>query len=367
MSASPQVRKAQLADLTALLQLEQDCFDGDRLSRRSFQNFLKPGSHDCWVLTSQESVIGYALVLYRSGTNLARLYSIALHPDFQGKGLATRLLDEAEQAVAAHECVYLRLEVKVSNQAALKLYEKRGYKKLNRIEGYYEDGQDAFRMEKRLQANALKTMQPKPYYEQTTEFTCGPATLMMALKTLQPSYDMNRAEELQIWREATTIFMTSGHGGCSPHGLALSAWRRGLKAHLYINRPGAPFLDGVRDDEKKAVIELVHEDFMRQIATTDIEISVQSLAAEQLHAMIQSGKPVLALISTWRLNRNKAPHWVYLAAADDEFVYINDPDQDDHPHLTQTDFQQIPMSKKLFAEMSRFGQKKLRALLVLSL
>jgi hypothetical protein len=25
---------------------------------------------------------------------------------------------------------------------------------------------------------------------------------------------MNRREELQIWRESTTIFMTAGHGGC---------------------------------------------------------------------------------------------------------------------------------------------------------
>ncbi|BBP42543.1 ribosomal protein S18-alanine N-acetyltransferase [Thiosulfativibrio zosterae] len=366
MIKASQLRKAEPDDLKALLVLENSCFSGDKLSRRSFQNFLKPGSHDIWVLSQAEILVGYALVLYRSGTNLARLYSIAVHPDFQGQGFSRQLLRTAEQAVVERQCVYLRLEVKVSNQAALSLYEKSGYKKLSRIVEYYEDGQDAFRMEKRLMTQALKTAQPKPYYEQTTEFSCGPASLMMALQTLNHRYDMNRAEELQIWREATTIFMTSGHGGCSPHGLALSAWRRGLKVHLYINTPDVPFMDGVRDNEKKQVIELVHEEFMRQISETDIEVSVQSLEAEQLESILQQGLPILALISTWRLNRNKAPHWVYLAASDEGFVYINDPDQDDHPHLTQTDFQQIPISKKQFTEMARFGQKKLRALLVLS-
>lgn len=361
------LRSAAPGDLKALLALEQLCFSGDRLSRRSFINFLKPNaSHDCWVLALDADIIGYVLVLYRSGTNLARLYSIAIHPDWQGQGWSQKLLKQAEQVAADKQCVYLRLEVKVDNVAALKLYEKNGYKTLSRIAEYYEDGTDAFRMEKRLHASALKSTQPKPYYEQTTEFTCGPASLMMALKTLDPNYEMTRAEELQIWREATTIFMTSGHGGCSPHGLALSAWRRGMNVQLYINQPGAPFVDGVRDEEKKAVIEQVYDDFMAQIADTDIAVSVQDLEAEQLDAILQPGKVVLALISTWRLNRNKAPHWVYVAAADDEFVYVNDPDQDDHPHLTQTDFQQIPMHRKMFREMARFGQKKLRALLVIS-
>jgi ribosomal-protein-alanine acetyltransferase len=360
------IRPAIPKDLDALLRLEQVCFTEDHLSRRSFVNLLKPGPHSCLVLEQAGELLGYVLMLYRTGTQLARLYSIAVHPQQQGKGFAKLLLESAENEAEERQCVYLRLEVKVTNQAALKLYEQRGYKHLNRIPQYYEDGEDAFRMEKRLVAKALKTMPPKPYYEQTTDFTCGPSSLMMALKTLKPDYEMSRPEELQIWREATTIFMTSGHGGCSPHGLALSAWRRGLKVHLYTNIEGVPFVDGVRDEHKKAVIELVHNDFIRQIAETDIALSVKQLEAQDLMDILGQGLPVLALISTWRLNRNKAPHWVYVTAADEGFVYINDPDHNDQPHLSQTDFQQIPITRKMFMEMARFGQQKLRAILVLS-
>jgi len=37
------------------------------------------------------------------------------------------------------------------------------------------------------------------------------------------AYQPSREEEINLWREATTIFMTSGHGGCHPIGLALAA------------------------------------------------------------------------------------------------------------------------------------------------
>ena len=49
---------------------------------------------------------------------------------------------------------------------------------------------------------------------------------MMAMTALDPSRTMDANDEIRIWREATTVFMTSGHGGCGPYGLALAAHRR---------------------------------------------------------------------------------------------------------------------------------------------
>lgn len=351
------LRKGEPGDLEVLFAIEKRCFDTDRLSKRSFRHFLKPGSHDLIVLQEDNNLVGYVLTLFRSGTNLARMYSIAVAPELQGKGYAHRLIKAAEVSAAEKYCVFIRLEVNVANTVARQLYEKHDYHVIERLDEYYEDGSDAFRMEKRLHALATDTSKPKPFYEQTTDFTCGPAALMMAIKTLQPDYLMTVHEELQIWREATTIFMTSGHGGCSPHGLALSAWHRGLNATLHINLDGAPFLDSVRDEKKKAVIQLVHQDFLEQIAKTDVTVHTHNLSASELDAILDSGNPVLALISTWHLNRNKAPHWVYVAASDEEFVYINDPDLDNDPYYSQTDFIQIPIRKKIFRDMARFGQK----------
>ena len=79
---------------------------------------------------------------------------------------------------------------------------------------------EALRYEKALAPRLKPSLARVPYYEQTLDFTCGSSALMMAMKSLDPSLRFSRTLELRLWREATTIFMTSGHGGCGPLGLA---------------------------------------------------------------------------------------------------------------------------------------------------
>jgi ribosomal protein S18 acetylase RimI-like enzyme len=93
---------------------------------------------------------GSALVFFRRGSTLARLYSIATAPAARGQGLGARLLAAAEQAAQARGCRALRLEVRVDNAAAIALYERAGFRRIGRYEGYYEDGADAWRYEKTL-------------------------------------------------------------------------------------------------------------------------------------------------------------------------------------------------------------------------
>jgi len=359
------LRTADQEDLLRLVEIENRCFTSDILSRRSFQRFLRRGAHEVIVALVDGSVVGYVLALYRTGTSLARLYSIAVLPEFQGKGIARQLVQAAEQASRSHHCAFMRLEVNVNNQSAIHLYTSLGYRQIGVIDDYYDDGSDAFRMEKRIFAGSSLASASTPYYEQTTDFTCGPAALMMAMKNLNDKYKSNRQEELQIWREATTIFMTSGHGGCSPYGLALSAWERGFDVTLYINQAGPPFIDGVRDPDKKAVIELVHQGFIKSMKATNIKVHMKDVSPDELQRILKSGFAVIALISTWRLNRNKAPHWVFVADVDDKFVYINDPDIQDSLYQTETDYIQVPIGIREFINMACFGQSRLRCVLVL--
>ena len=137
--------------------------------------------------------------------------------------------------------------------------------------------------------------------------------------------------------------------------LALSGWRRGFKVKLYINSEQAPFENGLRSEEKRRVIRLVHEGFLKQIAETDIELTIYRLKDEDMDLLLDSKHPVIALISTWRFNRNKAPHWVYIADPDEKYFYINDPDLGGHDFLTQTDFEQVVVTRQSFTAMAQFG------------
>ncbi len=359
------IRDAQPADLQRLVEIENRCFREDRLSRRSFRSFIRTEHDRLLVAQVGEQPEAYVLVLYRRGTSLARMYSLAVMPEMRGRGIAEELCRRAEQAAVRRRCIFMRLEVRVDNPGAMALYEKLGYRRVRRLRGYYEDGEDAWQYEKNILSQKRLTPVHAPYYAQTTDFTCGPASLMMGMKKLDARYAMTRREELQIWREATTIFMTAGHGGCAPFGLALSAWQRGYNVSVYINSDEIPFIDSVRGDEKKQVVALVHEDFLARMHDTGIEVHQASLTPASLHHHLRAGHGVITLISTWRFNRNKAPHWVFVAAADEDYVYLHDPEADVEEH-PQTDYMGVPVPVDEFVQMACFGRSKLRSTLVLT-
>jgi len=356
-------RLAVLADLPALLALEQQCFTTDRLNSRNFQWMLTRAHGQLWVAERDGLLLGYAVVLFHRGTSLARLYSIAIAVAARGTGLGKQLLERIEACAVEHDCAYLRLEVRTDNPAAIALYERSGYRRFALIHDYYEDHADALRLEKRIVQHQETRSIRVPYYRQTTDFTCGPACLLMAMGALQADRVLDRREELQIWREATTVFMTSGHGGCSPQGLALAAWQRGFRVRLQVSMTGALFLDGVRDERKKDVMRLVHESFIAQLQATDVE-QVLGGRLELPRLMAGGGQP-LVLISSYRLTRSKSPHWVIVTDCDDDFVYLHDPDVDHSQHRQPMDCQHVPVSHGEFDKMSSFGRGKLRAAVIL--
>lgn len=142
-------RRAAFSDLPALLELER-AFPGDRLSRRSFVHLLNGAHADVWVCVAGGRVVADAVVLYRRGAHSARLYSIVVAREARGTGIASALMDTAEAAARKRGCERMSLEVRTDNRSARALYEKRGYREIRRISGFYDDGRDALRLEREL-------------------------------------------------------------------------------------------------------------------------------------------------------------------------------------------------------------------------
>jgi hypothetical protein len=189
---------------------------------------------------------------------------------------------------------------------------------------------------------------------------------MMAMAALDPGISLNRRLELQIWRESTTVFMTAGHGGCSPLGLALSAWNRGFAVDLALSDDGAPFLDGVRSEDKKAVIRLVHDDMREEIAATGIRITITSLTTADLAVHIADGAVPVVLVSSYRIQRTKSPHWVVVTGLDDRFCYLHDPFFKPEQDKSAMDCVDMPVRRAVFERMARYGKAQLRAVLLLN-
>lgn len=364
------LRQATSSDLNALLQLEHHCFTEDRLSRRSFRRFLDMPRDRLIVAESKNEglseLLGYCLVLMSAATRMARIYSIAVLPTARGYGIGEKLVKAAEREATGADRILMRLEVREDNGAAIALYKRLGYRQFGTYRDYYEDHGTALRFERRiLFYEPTREFLPVPYYPQTTDFSCGPAALIMAMAALDEQQQLTTLEELRIWREATTIFMLAGHGGCGPHGLALSAWNRGFEASAWVSAEGPLFRDTVRNDDKKRVLELVHEGFLKDIGQTDIQLHHDPLTLDAMEqALLASQIPVI-LISTWQLNRSRVPHWVTVCAIDDQFVYLHDPEIDVDDGETVADKQYVPVDKRVFSQISRYGSvQPLRAAVI---
>ena len=353
-------------DIDILVDIEDRCFDIDRMSQRSIRHMVTKANSDFILGRLGDDIVGYALVLYHRGTHLARLYSFAVLPEYRGVGAGEKLLVEAETRAADRDCIYMRLEVHPNNSGAIRLYERHGYRPFGMYEDYYEDHADALRFEKRiLFCEDQRDLLQVPYYHQTTDFTCGAACLIMAMQALDRGMKVSRELEIQLWREATTIYMTSGHGGSSPLGLALAAWRRGFRVEVYINTQDPLFLDGVRNEDKKAVMKLVHQDFVAQIAETDISLNYSKISLAELENKMENGGIPLAMISTYSYTRYKAPHWVVMSGIDETFVYIHDPEEDAASYRNQTDNVYLPVARQTFDNSFRFGKSGLRTSLII--
>jgi len=360
------VRNAARGDLDALMELEHRVFATDRLSRRSLRHFLKSPTAEVIVAAAEHGrLAGTAIVLFRPRSRVARLYSIAVAPPMGGRGVGPMLLEAAEAAALARDCRAIRLEVHETNHAAISRYRKSGYREVGRHARYYQDGGDALRFEKRLVPRSPALNAAPAYFHQTTEFTCGPACIMMALAWADRSFKPAPAFEFQLWREATTIFMTSRPGGCEPYGLAVALKRHGLEPEVYVSRAGPYFLDTARSADKRRVMQVTQRAYHHEAETLGIPSHLTPVNESVLMRAFDAGSVAIVLVSGYHMVPRGRPHWVFAFGRDGRHVLMHDPAaiRDDQGMARAPETYAVPWTA--FEPMTRLGRERLSATIVI--
>jgi len=72
--------------------------------------------------------------------------SVAVIDEHRGKGIGSELVNESLKGVKMRQCGEMYLEVRCSNNDAVRLYEKLGFSMNQRLKTYYRDGEDAYLM-----------------------------------------------------------------------------------------------------------------------------------------------------------------------------------------------------------------------------
>lgn len=76
---------------------------------------------------------------------------LAVHENYRKRGIAIALVEKSMQAMAKNKCIEVVLETEIKNKAALQLYGKLGFIRDKRLEKYYLNGGDAFRLKRSLE------------------------------------------------------------------------------------------------------------------------------------------------------------------------------------------------------------------------
>jgi ribosomal protein S18 acetylase RimI-like enzyme len=364
-----QVRDGTADDLDALIELETKVFATDRMSRKSLRHFLSSRTAKILVAECEGRIAGSAVVLFRPKSAIARLYSIAVAPHSSGRGVGPLLLAAAEQAALDNDRLYLRLEVHEKNHRAIARYRKAGYHEFGRHHQYYEDKGHALRFEKLLTPNIATLKHPPPYFHQTTEFTCGPACMMMALAWADRSFRPSPAYEFRLWREATTIFMSSGPGGCEPYGLAVALNRHGLEPEVHVNRRGPYFLETAKSADKRRVMRITQDDFRREAEAMGIQTHLTPARESALQAVLTStfdaGGAAIVLVSGHQMIPTGLAHWVFAFGHEGRYVLVHDPAaiRDSEGVAVAPETYAVPWS--IFARMTQYGPDKLSAVVLI--
>ncbi len=92
----------------------------------------------------EEQILGF--VGMRVESERGHISTLALRPEWRGRGLGELLLISALEQAVHDGAQSVTLEVRISNHVAQSLYNKYGFVRTSRLHGYYADGEDAYLM-----------------------------------------------------------------------------------------------------------------------------------------------------------------------------------------------------------------------------
>lgn len=150
------IRLATKADIPELYRMEQRCFDAESFSRSQVNYLTMQSPGFFWVLTEDEKIAGFMVLLQRINSQALRIYSLAVSPEFRGKQYAQQLMQKAVQKAGELGKERLYLEVSEHNHGAIQLYQKLGFQLTGIRPRYYRDGSNACLMEKKVEVLSTK-------------------------------------------------------------------------------------------------------------------------------------------------------------------------------------------------------------------
>ena len=150
------LRDYRRSDLEAIFRLDTICFPPEfRFDSKSMRSFAERSQAITLLAEGGDGEIsGFVIVhLERTGDGwLGYVVTLDVMPAWRRRGLAGRLMREAERRAAAAGARWMTLHVFTGNAGAIGFYERLGYERVGEVPGFYGSlGLNAFLYRKALE------------------------------------------------------------------------------------------------------------------------------------------------------------------------------------------------------------------------
>ncbi len=194
-----------------------------------------------------------------------------------------------------------------------------------------------------------ESVEEPPYYRQSTNFTCGAVTALVAQVQAGavPRESLERPAELTLWRDATNF------PACEPVGLGVAvrrAWPSSpVTVFLDVDRP--VMLDSYAGDERewRAVLQRASR---ADAERAGVPVDPRRLSTADIRGAVGRGERVLLLVSLAAMQGFDVPHWVLCHGAVPGALVVEDPWTNDATGDTWVDAHLLPVSDAALDAMS---------------
>ncbi|CAN2217154.1 RimI Acetyltransferases [Candidatus Nanopelagicaceae bacterium] len=139
-------------DIPVLATYEKELFPYSPWSTSQFKEEFAgiPATRFISVAEDENTIVGYCGVFVPAPGIEADILTVAVLPAYRRRGIAKEFMRQIEAYAVEREASAIMLEVELSNESAIKLYESLGYMKISVRMDYYGPGKDAHVMRKGL-------------------------------------------------------------------------------------------------------------------------------------------------------------------------------------------------------------------------
>jgi len=165
-----------------------------------------------------------------------------------------------------------------------------------------------------------------PLYKQSYGYSCGPASLLMVIGSLDSRIILREPLEMEIWADANL----GESRATSAYGLALAALKRGFKAKVWSENEGVGFERRLKEHfpaiDMDNMLSLFNEK-KEQARDLGVEEVREPVDLDVIEKELRAGNHPIILVSSGMMGEwVQIPHWVVVTRVEKGRVTIQNPE-----------------------------------------